>query len=108
MTLSSHVQHVDRIRGVSICSRVGGQTSRLENLPRLFIIFVKEVAQIGNHGAISPRTIRLGARFVERWTSHAEGAGGTTWSSNMVATPCRRVALVNVVSRSAIVRVDAN
>ena len=87
---------------------LGGQTGRLENLPRFFFIFVEEVAQIGNHGDISLRTIGLGELFVESWTSHAEGAGGTPWSSNMVATPCRRVALVNVVSRSAIVRVDAN
>jgi|LauGreDrversion2_3_1035106.scaffolds.fasta_scaffold131145_1 hypothetical protein len=36
----------------------------------------KEVAQICNHGAISPRTIGLGARIVERWTSYAEGARG--------------------------------
>ena len=66
---------------------LGDQTGRLENLPRLFVIFVEEVAQIGNHGAISPRTIGLGAWFVEGWTSHAEGAGVTPWSSKMVATP---------------------
>jgi hypothetical protein len=72
---------------VPISISLGDQTGRLENLPRLFVIFVEEVAQIGNHGAISPRTIGLGAWFVEGWTSHAEGAGVTPWSSKMVATP---------------------
>ena len=69
-------------------------------------MLVEEVAQIGRHGAISPRTIGLGARFVERWTT-AEGGGVTLWSSKMVATPYSRVALVNVGSRLAIVRVAA-
>ena len=85
VTLSSRVQRVDRIRGVPISISLGGQTSRLENLSRLFLIVVEKVAQICNHGTISPHTIRLGTRFVERWTSHAEGAGVTPWSSRMVA-----------------------
>jgi hypothetical protein len=89
---------------VPISISLGDQTGRLENPQRLFVMFVEEVAQIGRHGTISPRTIGLGARFVERWTS-VEGAGVTPWSSKMVATPCSRVALVNVASRSALVRV---
>ena len=52
MTLSSRVQHVDRIRGVPIRSSLGGQTSRLENLQRLDVIFVEEVSKIGRHGSI--------------------------------------------------------
>ena len=108
VTLSSRVHRVDRIRGVLISISLGGQTGRLENLPRLFFIFVEEVAQICNHVAISPRTIGLGARFVERWTSDAEGAGVTPWSSKMVATPCSRVSLVNVASRSELVRVASS
>ncbi len=75
MTLSSRVQRDDRIRGVPISLSLGGQTSRLENPPRLFVIVVEEVAQIGNHGSIRPQTIGLGARFVKSWTSHAEGVG---------------------------------
>ena len=39
---------------------LGGQTGRLENLPRLFFIFVEEVAQIGNHGDISLQDDRTG------------------------------------------------
>jgi hypothetical protein len=90
---------------VPISISLGDQTGRLENPQRLFVMFVEEVAQIGRHGTISPRTIGLGARFVERWTSHTEGAGVTPWSSRMFATPCSRVALINVASRSALVRV---
>jgi hypothetical protein len=52
VTLSSRVQHVDRIRGVPIRSSLGGQTSRLENLQRLDVIFVEEVSKIGRHGSI--------------------------------------------------------
>ena len=52
VTLSSRVQRVDRIRGVPISSSLGGQTGRLENLQRLDVIFVEEVAKIGRHGDI--------------------------------------------------------
>jgi hypothetical protein len=68
-------------------------------------MIVEEVAQICRHGAISPLLIGLGVRFVEHFTSHAGGAGVTPWSSRMVATPGIRVSLVNVASRSALVRV---
>jgi len=74
VTLSSRVQRVYLIRGVPISISLGGQTGRLENLPRLFLIFVEEVAQICNHGVISPRTIRLGAQFVECWMSARQGS----------------------------------
>jgi hypothetical protein len=85
VTMSSRVHRVDHIRGVPISISLGGQTGRLENLPRLFFIFVEEVAQICNHCDINPRTIGLGARFVEGWTSYSEGAWVTPGSSRMVA-----------------------
>ena len=94
-----------RISAVPISLSVVTQTRRLENLHRLDIMIVEEVAQICRHGAISPLLIGLGVRFVEHFTSHAGGAGVTPWSSRMVATPGIRVSLVNVASRSALVRV---
>ena len=83
MVPSSCVQH--HFREVPISVSLGGQTSRLENPPRLFVIVVEEVAQIGNHGSIRPQTIGLGARVGKRWTSHAEGVWVTPWSARTVA-----------------------
>jgi hypothetical protein len=90
---------------VPISISLVAQTGLLENPQRLDAIFVEEVAQIGRHCVISPRTIGLGARFVEHFTSRAGGPGVTPWSSRMVETPCSRVELVKVASRSALVRI---
>ena len=68
-----------RITVASISLSLGAQACLLENLHRRDTMIVEEVAKIGRH------TITCqGSCFVERRTSHAEGALVMPWRSGMV------------------------